>query len=221
MGEEEEEILVSVPTLNQLYNMVISTAADLLDESEIIIFPDRAMYQVPFAALRDETGKYLSETYRIRIVPSLTTLQLIKDSTADYHSQTEALIVGDPYVGDVVHQELHWSPLLGAIEEAEMIGQLLGVQPLLGKEATKQAVLQRIHSVSLAHFATYSLAKTGEIVLAPSCPLDRIAEKEEYLLTTDELFEVRLRAKLVVLSCCYSARGQITFEGVFLGSSAR
>ena len=39
--------------------------------------------------------------------------------------------------------------------------------------------------------------------------------------------QVQLRAKLVVLSCCHSARGQITTEGVigiaraFLGSGAR
>ena len=41
-----------------------------------------------------------------------------------------------------------------------------------------------------------------------------------------EISQVRLRAKLVVLSCCHSARGQIRFEGVvgiaraFLGSGA-
>ena len=31
----------------------------------------------------------LSETYRIRIVPSLTILQLIQDSPADYHSRSD------------------------------------------------------------------------------------------------------------------------------------
>ena len=42
-----------------------------------------------------------------------------------------------------------------------------------------------------------------------------------------EIVQVQLRAKLVVLSCCHSARGQIRAEGVvgivraFLGSGAR
>ena len=42
-----------------------------------------------------------------------------------------------------------------------------------------------------------------------------------------DISQVRLRAKLVVLSCCHSARGQIKTEGVvgiaraFLGSGAR
>ena len=59
-----------------IYKMIIAPVADYLDEPEIIIVPDRLVYKVPFAALEDESGKCLSESYRIRIVPSLTTLKL-------------------------------------------------------------------------------------------------------------------------------------------------
>ena len=56
------------------YEWIFAPVADLLTEPEIIIVPDRFSYRVPFAALRDgPAGKYLSEKYRIRIVPSLTT----------------------------------------------------------------------------------------------------------------------------------------------------
>ena len=66
--------------------------ADLLTEPEIIIVPERSFYRVPFAALRDQPGgKSLSETFRTRIVPSLTTLKLIQGCPEDYHSQTDAL----------------------------------------------------------------------------------------------------------------------------------
>ena len=78
--------------------------ASLLKQPEIIIVPDSYVYQVPFAALADEGGKYLSETCRIRLVPSLTTLKLVQDSPPDYHSQTGALIVGDPVVGKVIYK---------------------------------------------------------------------------------------------------------------------
>lgn len=81
--------------------MLIGSVADLLQEREILVVPDRCWNRVPFAALRDKNGKYLSETFRIRIVPSLTTLKLIQDSPADYHNRTGALIVGDPDVGRV------------------------------------------------------------------------------------------------------------------------
>ena len=75
--------------------MIIAPVADLLDEPETIIVSDSCLYHVPFLALVDDSGKYLSERFRIRIVPSLTTLKCIQDSLADYHSQCGVLIVGD------------------------------------------------------------------------------------------------------------------------------
>ena len=222
--EEDTEAILAL-----YYKMIIDPVADLLKEPEILFIPDRVFYNVALAALKDESGNNLSETFRIRIVPSLTTLTLIQDSPADYHSQTGALIVGDPDVGEVQYKGDICNPekLPSAKKEAEMIGRLLKVQPLLGKQATKQAVLESITSMSLIHFAAHGNAERGEIVLAPPRPTNGIPQEEDYLLTMADISQVRLRAKLVVLSCCHSARGQIRAEGVvgiaraFLGSGAR
>ena len=226
---EEEEDFQPVPTLAECYQMIIAPVADFLDQSELLIVPDRALYKVPFAALKDESGRYLSQTYRIRIVPSLSTLGLIQDSAADYHSQVGALIVGDPAVGDVLYKGRieNLCRLPSARDEAEMIGELLGAEPLLGEQATKQAVLQRIPSVSLIHFAAHGHAERGEIALSPQPNINGIPYEKDYLLTMDDISQVQLRAKLVVLSCCHSAQGQVRAEGVvgiaraFLGSGAR
>ena len=113
-----------------------------------------------------------------------------------------------------------------AEEEAKMVGKKLRVEPLLGQQATKQAVLQAMSSVGLIHFAAHGDAERGEIALAPSFPKKKPRE-EDYLLTMSDISKVRLRAKLVVLSCCHSARGRIKAEGAvgiaraFLGSGAR
>ena len=209
--------------------MIIAPVTDLLKGSEIIIVPERHLYRVPFPALHDDNGKYLSETFRIRIVPSLTTLKCIQSSPADYHSHSGALIVGDPEVGKVVWKGCRKiiPPLPFARKEAEMVGRLLGVQPLLGLQATKQAVLQRINSVSLIHFAAHGNEEKGEIILAPVRTGGRFPRETDCLLTVGDISQVQLRAKLVVLSCCNSGRGQIKVEGVvgmaraFLGSGAR
>ena len=102
--EDDEEIQNSGWNLSLYYKILISPVIDLLEGPEIIVVPDRSLNQVPFPALTDEHGRYLSQTFRIRIVPSLTTLKLIQDSPADYHSQTGALIVGDPDVGTVYYK---------------------------------------------------------------------------------------------------------------------
>ena len=212
------------------YEWIVAPVVDLLTEPEIIIVPDRFSYRVPFAALRDEqAGKYLSEKYRIRIVPSLTTLRLIQECPADYHSQTGGLVVGDPTVGKVQYNGrlIDVIPLFCASKEAEMVGQLLGVQPLLGSRATKQAVLQAIPSVSLIHLAAHGNPERGEIALSPQCTINSTPQEEDYLLTVSDIEGVQVRAKLVVLSCCHSGRGLIKKEGVigiaraFLASGAR
>ena len=231
LDEEEENTDPEPPTLFQVYNMLIAPVSDLLEGSEIIVVPDRCFFQVPFAALHDaESNCYLSDSFRIRIVPSLTTLRLILDSPADSHSETGALIVGEPSVTNVYYKGELWylCPLPVAKAEAEMIARLLPESHLLiGEQATKQAVLQRIPSASLVHFSAHGHAERGEIALTPPNSTIGIPHEADYLLSMTDISQVRLSAKLVVLSCCHTARGQIKTEGVvgiaraFLGSGAR
>ena len=222
--EDEDENEKVISSLSLCYKMFIAPVYDLLEEPEVIIVPDRSLYKVPFAALSEKEGaEYLSETHRIRVIPSLTTLKIIQDSPEDYHSNTGALVIGNPKV--------NWlQPLPGARKEAEMVGRLVGVPPLVEEKATKQAVLERISSVSLIHFAAHGNAERGEIALSPNpCPNSQTAlpPKEAYMLTMADVSRVKVRAKLVVLSCCHSGSGEIRAEGVigiaraFLGSGAR
>ena len=215
--------------LRLFYKLIIAPVADLLKEPEIIIVPDSCMYQVPFAALLDEGGRYLSDKFRIRIVPSLTVLEIIQDSPSNYHCKTGALIVGEPEVREVIYrgEQIVLVPLPKAREEAEMIGNMLGVVPLLGRSATKEAVLEQMKSVALIHFAAHGNPDRGEIALSPVRTTNSTPQEEEYLLTMADVSKIQLRAKLVVLSCCHSGRGEIKVEGVigiaraFLGSGAR
>ena len=117
--EDEDEKVIS--SLSLCYKMFIAPVNDFLEEPEVIIVPDRRLYKVPFAALSEKEGaEYLSETHRIRVIPSLTTLKIIQDSPEDYHSNTGALIIGNPKVDGL-------PSLPGARKEAEMVGRLMGV----------------------------------------------------------------------------------------------
>ena len=61
--EEDEDEQQPILTLADGYRMIIAPVADFLDKPEIIIVPDRFFFRVPFAALKDERGKYLSESF--------------------------------------------------------------------------------------------------------------------------------------------------------------
>lgn len=202
-------------------------------QEELVIIPDGQLYNVPFAALQDpDTGEYLSETKRIRIAPSIATLKLLMERPDDFECKTGALIIGDPEVGKVIYdgKEREFSTLFLAYAEALEINRIFRDQILLREKATKAAVLERLQKgVSVVHIATHGDAKKATIVLAPSPEVraSKIPEEEDYMLTMADVQKAKVRAKLVVLSCCHSGRGEIKAEGVvgmcraFLASGAR
>ena len=195
--------------LQPLYDAVLGPIEDLLDGDELIVVPDGALCLAPWAALR--------ESLRIRMVPSLRSLEVITDSPCEYHSKSGALIVGDPCLEKVTNK---WgNPIYGQLKyarmEVEMIGEILESQPLTGKDATKEAVLQRIASVGLVHIAAHGRKETGEIVLAPDPQWgSKPPTAEDYILKMSDIQAVKLRARLVVLSCPYSGQGKVSSEGV-------
>ncbi|XP_066024753.1 tetratricopeptide repeat protein 28-like isoform X2 [Pocillopora verrucosa] len=217
--------------LSTLYDIVMKPVADLLQGDELVIIPDGPLWLAPYAALKDCNSKYLCESFRIRIAPSLTGLTLIADCPDDYHKSSGALLVGNPWVAEVTNSkgEKLLEQLPCAEKEVETIGKILNITPITGREATKREVLKRLSSVSLVHFAAHGCMETGEIALTPDPDLTSTVptRKEDYILTIRDVSNVQLRAKLVVLSCCHSGRGEIKAEGVvgiaraFMGAGAR
>ena len=119
-----------------------------------------------------------------------------------------------------------------------MIGEILSIPPLTGIEATKKRVLEQISTVALVHIAAHGRKETGEIALAPnpgwesnqdqaSVSKIKSPKDEDYILKMSDVLNVCLRARLVVLSCCHSGRGEVKSEGVvgiaraFLAAGAR
>ena len=217
-------------SLQKFYNVVIDPIRDLLHSDEVVIVPQGPLCLAPYAAFVDLKSKYLCETFKIRLLPSLSSLRLIQNCPANWHSKTGALLVGDPWVQEVpvVDGQKPLEQLEWAEKEVQMIGEILQTEPLIGKQATKDEVLRRISSVALVHIAAHGSMETGEIALAPnSTRSSPIPDKEDYLLTMKDVLKAQIRARLVVLSCCHSARGEVKPEGVvgiaraFLGAGAR
>ncbi|XP_073229372.1 uncharacterized protein [Porites lutea] len=219
---------LTAKSLQTLYNVVIDPIRDLLHGDEVVIVPEGPLCLTPYAVFMDKKSKYLCETFRIRLLPSLSSLRLIQNCPADWYSKAGALLVGDPWVQEVIYEGKKLKQLEYAEKEVQMIGEILQTEPLVGKHATKDEVLRRISSVALVHIAAHGKMETGEIALAPNTTRSSpIPVKEDYLLTMKDVLKAQIRARLVVLSCCHSARGEVKSEGVvgiaraFLGAGAR
>ena len=214
-------------SLRELHDVMISPISHLIGDEELIIVPDGSSFLIPYAALVDQNSRYLSETLRIRLVPSLTSLRLLAECPEGRHYTTGALLVGNPWTETVRIEGKRIKQLPGAEEEVKMIGEILNVEPLTGENATKEQVLSGLNSVSLVHIAAHGSAERGEILLSPNSGSPNPPKKKDFLLTMTDVLNAKLKAKLVVLSCCHSGRGKIKAEGVvgiaraFLGAGAR
>lgn len=216
-------------TLRRLYGAIILPLVNLIDGDEVVIVPDGPLFLTPFCALAESSSCYLCDRFRVRLAPSLSSLRVILNSREEYHNTQGELLVGDPFVDEVVFPNgRKLEPLPHARTEVEKIGEILMTDVLIGRRATKDEVLRRMKDVALIHIAAHGSMETGEIVLCPNpnraC---RIPEYEDFLLTMSDVSNVKLRARLVVLSCCHSARGRVKAEGVvgiaraFLAAGAR
>jgi CHAT domain-containing protein len=209
--------------LQQLHKLLIEPIAQYLpsDSSERVIFiPQNELFLVPFPALQDASGKYLIEKHTILIAPSIQVLQLTRKQRQTV-SGDGALVIGNPTMPSVTTQlgeaPQPLSSLPGAQQEATEIAQLLNTKALIGKQATKAAVLPKLSNARIIHLATHGLLDDlkglgvpGAIALAP----DGTGELNDGLLTASEILDLNLNAELVVLSACDTGRGRITGDGV-------
>jgi CHAT domain-containing protein len=200
--------------LRKLHQLLIEPIAQDLPtdpNQQVIFLPQGDLFLVPFAALPNAQGQALIERHTLSMAPSIQTLAFTQALAKRPKAQGDAVIVGDPTMPKVGESLLDALP--GARQEAIDIAQLLTAQPLLGEQATKAAVLKQIQLAKLVHFATHGLLYAvpgdmpGAIALAPS-------GKDNGLLSSGEIFDLKLNADLVVLSACDTGRGNITGDGV-------
>jgi hypothetical protein len=152
--------------------------------SHLIIAPHRGGHLLPWMVVAERAGwRYADRgTAALTEVPALG---MLHPSHLDLGAPADSpLIVGNPR-GDLIHAE----------REAILVAERLGAEPLLGKHATKEAVLSRIATAKVIHLATHAQFD-GE------SPLDSSIVLADGSITAREALQLRVRADLLVLSGC-------------------
>ena len=218
--------------LRKMYQLMIDPVNDLIAGKKLIIVPDKSLFFAPYSSLIDEHDCYLSHSYSVQITPSLHSLRASMEKPHDPKLGI-ALFIGNPAVGRVSldGKAFTLSDLPSAAEEVESLSKLFQATPLLGRDAQKQVVLELLDKAGIIHIAAHGEPNKGEIMLAPhrskaqsnsSCPI-----QESFLLTQQDIMNISVKARLVVLCCCHTGQGKVTSEGVigitrsFLAAGAR
>jgi CHAT domain-containing protein len=208
--------------LQQLHELLITPIANHLPKNpsdRVIFIPHESLFLVPFPALKDANNKYLIEKHTILTAPAIQVLDYTRKNTETLNIASlqpgDTLLVGNPIMPITGIPPVQQRPLPGTEKEANKIAPILNTQPLIGKQATKSAVLQKISTAKIIHLATHGLLYgfgeriPGAIALAPDTP-----GVNEGLLKTTEIINLNLKADLVVLSACDTGGGEITGDGV-------
>jgi CHAT domain-containing protein/uncharacterized protein HemY len=213
--------------LQELYQLLIQPIADLLPKEEagrVIFIPQDALFLVPFPALQDPSGKYLIDKHTILTAPSIEVL----DSTHKLRqkvpgSAKDILVVGNPTMPKVSKmlgeppQQL--SALPSSEKEALAIASFWKTQALIGNQAIKNTVLQKLPKAKIIHLATHGILDDiqglgSSIVFAPEGEDNGLLTAKDILNLYAQPQGSALSAELVVLSACDTGQGRLTGDGI-------
>jgi CHAT domain-containing protein len=210
----------------RLYAQLLEPVVAVLPTAvrHLLIIPDGSLNRVPFDALTDAKGRYVSERFGVSLIPSaaiwleLKRRHLAQPGLALAMAEPAAAPAAESLVRAALGMgEVSLPPLGRARQEAESAVAAFprGSVLLVGATATEQYLKDSdLRPFSLIHFATHAVvdAVTPErsaIVLAPS------PERQDGLLQVEEISRLNLEQKVVVLAACSSSSGPVRrAEGV-------
>lgn len=221
----------------ELYDLLVAPAETIIAASQrLLLIPDGPLQVLPFAALKDKSGRYLVEWRPVHTAMSATVYaELKRMRPAKSDKPVELAAFGDPLYPPGAQAAATWSKgvdtsdgeLRSAVERGVGLSRLpfsrLEVQSIaglfaghdlkyLGDQATEEHAKALGKGVRYIHFATHGLLDERfplNSALVLTIPAKLAEGQENGFLQAWEIFEqVHLDADLVTLSACSTGLGQ-------------
>ncbi len=176
------------------------------EDEKIIIIHDGILQFVPFEALLTEKGNgesFLLKKYRVSYAYSAA-VQLQLSSGSGEGLRGNSIVVAP--------REFKKLPALTS-DEPDIVKKILGADLLEKEKATTTGFLENIFSYDLIHLSTHASSGDNDI------PQPWIAFRDRKLLLS-ELYNLNLNTKLMTMSACETAKGEMV-EGEGVLSLAR
>jgi CHAT domain-containing protein len=205
----------------ELHALLIAPVRELLPKTNgalLTIVPHDTLANLSFAALRNASGRYLIEDYTLHYAPAGALFQFTANLARSKPAAGAVLMVSDPAPARRSSLDTALPRLPGARLEAAAITRELRASQVLsltGGTATESSVRHQAPARSILHFAAHTVIRDDDpfasyLALAPSSD----AADGDGVLTAQDVYQLKLRSDLVVLSGCRSASGTIGGDGV-------
>ncbi|HZL27252.1 MAG TPA: CHAT domain-containing tetratricopeptide repeat protein [Acidobacteriaceae bacterium] len=217
-GGSHVRILQPENSWKHLYALLIAPVAAQLpteDGSLLTIVPSGSLFQLPFAALQNPAGRYLLERYRVHTIPAASLLSFTeRNQQLAHETRPRYLFLANPARLPLTPTGQRLPPLPGTASEVSAIAHLLPaaeVHTLEGQQAAIAPLLRELPNTTVLHLATHAIVSDTEPFNSFLALDDRTGEGR---LSLAEIYGLRLRTSLVVLSACRTGRGHVTGDGV-------
>jgi len=189
-------------------------ARSLVSVKHLILVPVLAIGTVPFAILRPfQSDAFLIDRMSVSIAPSLFDLW---NRVEKWNPALRApLVIGNPDFAPA--DDWVFPPLPGAEGEARAVAKLVHAQALVGRFATKEAVLSKAPAADFLYFATHGVANASDPLRGGFIVLSA-REKDKGRWTAEEIQKSSLHAQIAVLSACQTGLGK-THDAGMIGLS--
>ncbi len=181
---------------NKLYAELLQpVTADLAGKTRLVIFPDGPLWQIPFEVLQPAGGRFLVQDREVFYAPSATVLRKMQ-STAHGTGDDSILAFADSS-GDLPE----------ARGEANAIAKIYGPahsKVLTGAAARESDLIAQAGNYSLLHLAVHGTWDDANPLY--SWLQFNAGQGSDGALEAYEIMDLDLKARLVVLSGCETAR---------------
>ena len=195
----------------ELYDSLLAPISDALrGTTRLVIVPDGALWALPFQALIDERGRYLIETHAISYAPSLAVLSEMQ------RAASLKRLADNP-----VSLLAFGTASSGAEAEVERLANIYPAKRsrvFTGASAREESFKSEAERHAVLHVAAHGTVDDANPMYSHirlAAEPETAEATEDGLLEAWEIARLRLRADLVVLSACETARGRAAAgEGV-------
>lgn len=228
-----------------LYEKLVATALSPGDkEKRLLIVPDDVLNGVPFEALvvsmpddRDTSYShfnYLIQRHPVQYVSSASVLSYLPEPSVHYDK--EFLGFGDPLFGtnEVLEKNAYIRSALGQTalrnlkrlefsgQEVENIGKLFPEGEVYTREKALEESLKppfTLDQYRYIHFATHGIINEEKPQFSGIVLTQDKDPREDGFLRMQEIYQLNLKAELVVLSACRTGLGRLVKGEGFMGLS--
>jgi CHAT domain-containing protein len=207
-----------------LYEKLLKPVAHLLQGKDLTIVPDDRLAYLPFDALLSQMPdtsrmnfrdlNYLVRDYTINHSYSSTLLFNFQDKN---QGGTKKLIAFSPlYIAEEARNEgqssrvFHFAPLPGAKQEVKLVSDLIRTVSFTDQQAQESTFKEKAVDFDILHLAMHTVINDS-MPMFSKLVFSNPAEKSEDdgFLNTHEIYNLKLKARLAVLSACETGSGRL------------